>query len=151
MKPLLVLLISFLITLLVTKFIFSDLDVSLAGRVAMAAMLLFTSVAHFVFTKGMEMMIPSFIPYKRTIVYVTGVIEVCAAVGLLIGAVRISTAWMLILFFILLLPANIYAALKQVNYQKGNFEGSGITYLWFRVPLQVLFIAWTYFFIILPG
>lgn len=114
----------------------------------MSIMLLFTSIGHFAFTKGMEMMIPTIIPYKRTMVYLTGVIEICAAVGLLLGSTRELTAWLLILFFILLLPANIYAAMKHVDYQKGTFEGSGVGYLWFRVPLQVLFIIWTYFFAI---
>jgi uncharacterized membrane protein len=64
------------------------------------------------------------------------------------GETRVTIAWLLILFFILLLPANIYAALKHVDCQKGTFEGSGVQYLWFRVPLQVLLIVWTYFFII---
>jgi len=48
----------------------------------------------------------------------------------------------------MLLPANIYAALKHVDYQRGTFEGSGTNYLWFRVPLQVLFILWTYLSVI---
>ena len=145
MKPLIVLLVSFSIALVVTKFALNNFDVALSGRIAMAIMLVFTSVAHFVFSKGMEMMIPPFVPYKKAMVYFTGIIEISAAVGLLIAEIRILTAWLLILFFILLLPANIYAAINRVDYQKGTFEGSGVNYLWFRVPLQILFIVWTYF------
>jgi uncharacterized membrane protein len=44
----------------------------------------------------------------------------------------------------LLLPANIKAAKEHIDYQKGNFEGSGLKYLWFRMPLQILFILWIY-------
>ena len=77
-------------------------------------------------------------------VYFTGFIEIFAAIGLQIPSVRVLTAWLLILFFVLLLPANINAAIKHVDYQKGTFEGSGTNYLWFRVPLQILFIVWTY-------
>ena len=51
----------------------------------------------------------------------------------------------LIVFLLLMLPANIYASMNNVNYQKGTFEGNGLTYLWFRIPLQFLFITWTYF------
>jgi len=149
MKPLIVLLVSFSITLVVTRFSYGNFDVALAGRIAMAVMLIFTSVAHFVFTRGMEMMVPPFIPYKKVVVYATGIIEVCAAIGLLIDSVRILTAWLLILFFILLLPANIYAAIKHVDYQKGTFEGNRKQYLWFRVPLQLFFIAWICFFVII--
>ena len=43
-----------------------------SGRIAMSAMLAFTAVAHFVFTKGMTMMLPDFIPYKIETVYLTG-------------------------------------------------------------------------------
>ena len=146
MKPLIVLVISFAIALVVSKFALDKFDVALSGRIAMAIMLTFTSVAHFAFTKGMEMMIPPFIPYKKAMVYLTGVIEICAAVGLLIASVRILAGWLLILFFTLLLPANIYAAIKHIDYQKRTFEGYGLNYLWFRVPLQILFILWTYFF-----
>jgi uncharacterized membrane protein len=58
----------------------------------------------------------------------------------------VLTGWLLILFFILILPANIYAAVRHIDYQKATTEGNGLHYLWFRVPLQLLFIAWAYFF-----
>jgi uncharacterized membrane protein len=57
----------------------------------------------------------------------------------------------LIVFFVLLLPANINAAIKHIDYQKGTFEGQGLNYLWFRIPLQILFIVWTYMSAIKPG
>jgi uncharacterized membrane protein len=60
--------------------------------------------------------------------------------------VRVSAAVFLIFFFVILLPANIYAAMKGVDYQKGSYGGNGLTYLWFRVPLQLLFIAWVAYF-----
>jgi len=105
---------------------------------------LFTSIGHFIYTEGMAMMMPDFIPYKTEFIYFTGFIEILAAIGLQIASVRVLTAWLLILFFILLLPANINAAIKHVDYEKGTFEGSGTNYLWFRVPLQLLFIVWVY-------
>ena len=54
------------------------------------------------------------------------------------------TARLLIVFFIGILPANIYGALKKVNLQTGRLDGHGTSYLWFRVPLQILFIVWTF-------
>ncbi len=92
------------------------------------------------------MMIPGFIPFKNALVFVTGIFEIIAGIGLLFTNYRTITAWSLIIFFLLMLPANIHAAIKKVDYQKGNFEGSGINYLWFRIPLQIFFIAWVYFF-----
>ena len=144
MKPLFVLLGAFAISLLATKFFTKTFDLPLSGRVAMSVMLVFTAIGHFAFTKGMAMMIPDFMPYKTEVVYLTGVIEIIAAVGLLIPSSRVWTGWALILFFILLLPGNIKAAIDHVDYQKATLDGSGPTYLWFRIPLQLLFIAWTY-------
>ena len=144
MKPLIVLLGVFGISLLATKILRRNIEYALLGRMAMSAMLLFTAVGHFAFTKGMAMMLPDFISYKTEIVYLTGVIEIAAAIGLFIPNYRRITAWLLIVFFIMVLPANIYAALKQIDYQKGTFDGSGLAYLWFRIPLQILVIIWTY-------
>jgi uncharacterized membrane protein len=144
MKPLLVLLTTFALAVFTLRLIRNEFELALPARIAMSCMLLFTAMAHFAFTKGMTMMIPDFIPYKKELVYLTGLIEIFAAAGLLIPGLRIPTAWLLILFFIALLPANIHAAARHIDYQKANFEGIGLNYLWFRVPLQVLFILWTY-------
>ncbi|SFC83562.1 Uncharacterized membrane protein [Parapedobacter composti] len=142
--PLIVLLSVFTVSLLTTKFVRGNFGFALSGRIAMSAMLLFTAIAHFAFTKGMSMMLPDLIPYKTEVVYLTGFIEIGAAIGLFIPNFRVLTAWLLIAFFILILPANIYAAIKHIDYQKGTFDGNGLIYLWFRVPLQILFIVWTY-------
>ena len=145
MKPLFVLLGVFIISLLVTKLFTKTFDYPLCGRIAMAAMLVFTAIAHFAFSKGMAMMLPDFIPFKTEVIYLTGVIEIIAAACLLIPGCSVCTGWALILFFIALLPGNIKAAIHHIDYQKGTFDGNGPTYLWFRIPLQILFIVWTYF------
>ncbi|ADY28803.1 MULTISPECIES: DoxX family protein [Cellulophaga] len=144
MKPLIVLLSSFTIILLVIKIIYNKYDFALSANIAMSVMLLFTALGHFAFTKGMSLMIPKYIPYKETFVYLTGVFEVILAISLLIPRYKYISGWILIIFLLLMLPANIYASLNKVNYQKGTFDGNGISYLWFRVPLQFLFIIWTY-------
>ena len=144
MKPLFVLLGAFIISLLVTKLFTKTFDYPLSGRIAMAVMLVFTAIGHFAFTKGMTMMLPDFIPYKSEVIYLTGFIEIIAAVGLLIPNSRLWTGWALIILFILLLPGNIKAATDHVDYQRGTFDGNGPNYLWFRIPLQLLFIVWTY-------
>jgi uncharacterized membrane protein len=92
----------------------------------------------------MAMMLPPIIPFKMGVIYFTGVIEIAASVGLLIPKLKVLTGWMLILFFILIIPANIHAAVNHVDYQNATTEGNGLAYLWFRVLLQVLFIVWTY-------
>ncbi|SHG28633.1 DoxX family protein [Flagellimonas flava] len=144
MKPLLVLVSSFVIAIFAVRILTKEYDFALSARIAMSIMLCFTAIGHFAFTKGMSMMIPQFIPFKTSLVHLTGLFEILLAIGLLIPKVKVVSGWALIIFLILMLPANIYAAIHQVNYQKGTFDGNGLSYLWFRIPLQFLFIVWAY-------
>jgi uncharacterized membrane protein len=149
MKPLFVLIGTFALSCLAFFIITRDVHLFLSGRIAMCIMLIFTSIAHFVFYKGMMMMLPQFIPYKKTVVYLTGVMEILGGICLLIPSTQYIAAVLLIAFFILLLPANILSAYKKVDLEKATYNGNGLTYLWFRVPLQVLFIVWVWYFAIL--
>jgi uncharacterized membrane protein len=146
MKPLFVLLGVFGLLAAGTYFWQGHVNYVLAGNGAMAAMLLFTGIAHFAFTEGMMGMLPAFLPAKMAWVLATGVLEIAAAVGLLIPSLRWNTGWLLIAFFVLILPGNILAARRHLNYQTGTLDGPGLRYLWFRIPLQLLFIAWTWYF-----
>ncbi|HEY4205722.1 MAG TPA: hypothetical protein VGM31_02875 [Puia sp.] len=148
MKPLIVLVASFLICFLILRLSNGWWDYRLSARIAMAIMLLFTAAAHFVFTKGMVMMLPAFVPLKNVLVYLTGVAEAAAAVGLLRDAWFANTGVLLILLFMAMLPANVYAAIHHIDYKKGDAGGKGPSYLWFRVPLQFFFVAWVYFLIL---
>lgn len=145
MKPLIILLSTFAVSLLAMKFVTGGWEYALSGRIALSVMLLFTTLGHFLFPEGMAMMLPEIIPAKVAVIYLTGIIEAAAAIGLLIHRTQVKTGIVLIVFFLLILPANIYAAIKRVDFQKGTLEGPGPAYLWFRVPLQILFICWTYF------
>ncbi|MDO5970334.1 DoxX family protein [Flavivirga aquimarina] len=144
MKPLIVLISASLILLFALKIITGKPDLIFSARIGMSIMLLFTALGHFIFSEGMALMVPSIVPFKKQIVYFTGVIEIAAAIGLHIPKLRLVTAWLLIIFFILVFPANIRASLENINYQKATYNGNGLTYLWFRVPLQILFIVWVY-------
>ena len=145
MKPLIVLLSSFVIAIFVIKLVSKEYDLGLAARIAMSIMLCFTALGHFVFTKGMSMMIPQFIPFKTNLIYITGFFEILMAIGLFVPKMKVISAWVLIIFLLLMLPANVYASIHKINYQKGTFDGNGLSYLWFRIPLQLFFIIWTYF------
>jgi uncharacterized membrane protein len=149
MKPLIVLLVVFIAGCLASLIAVKNPDYYLCARVAMTVMLVFTSIAHFKFTRGMMLMLPRFVPYKKPVVYVTGIIEILAGIGLLVAPVRHTVAWLVIIFFVILLPANIYAARHAVDLERANYKGRGLTYLWFRVPLQLFFIAWVYYFAVL--
>ncbi len=139
MAPLLTLLTTYTITLAWTK-ARSHRDPGLrAARVALAAMLVLTGVAHFVSTEAMAQMLPPFLPGTVTLVYVTGVLELAAAALLLWHVARPTPrlGWALAAFFLALLPANVYSAFAEAG-----LGGHGPAYLWFRAPLQALFVGW---------
>ena len=152
MKPLIVLIVVFILGLIGTSILERDINYFFSGRLAMAVMLLFTAIGHFKFSEGMSMMIPPFIPMKRLLVFITGFIEIAAAIGLMLSSTFRLTGWLLIVFFVVVLPTNIYASMKRVNYERGTYDGPGPNYLWFRIPLQLFLVAWVYYFVIkAPG
>lgn len=118
-------------------------DRQIAGRVALAVLLLFTGTAHFFKIEEMAEMVPPFFPNPRLIVIVTGILELAAAGGLLPRKTAPVVGKLLVLFFITIFPANIYAAINHVDFG-GHSEG--IPYLILRLPLQLFFIAWTWWF-----
>lgn len=145
MKPLFVLLLVFVIAILAQNWLSNSIDYRLAARIAMACMLMFTAIGHFAFSEGMSTMLPHFLPNKREIVFITGLMEIVLGIGLLFPQYRHGFAWALIVFFVLVLPANIKAAMEHIDYQTGKLDGPGLSYLWFRVPLQLFFGLWVFF------
>jgi uncharacterized membrane protein len=144
MKPLIVLLVASFISLGILKIIYGKVEMALAARIGISIMFLFTALGHFMFTDGMAMMLPDFIPFKKELIYVTAFIEIIGAIALHIVPLRPIVSWLLILFLILIIPSNIKASIEQISYQKGTYDGNGLLYLLFRIPLQILFIAWIY-------
>jgi uncharacterized membrane protein len=151
MKPLIVLASVFGITMLFTYAFQQREDLFFSGRLALCVMLLFTSLAHFVFIKGMILMVPPFIPnaIKKMIVIITGLIEIAGAAGIMIAETRVAAGYLLVIFLVAMLPANVYATQRRVNMEEGDFSGPGMYYLIFRLPMQVFLIFWTFYFTII--
>lgn len=144
MAPLIVLLLSFGAFWLLNKYVLKNkVTQSFIGRTSLSLMLLLTASAHFSKTAEMVQSMPDFLPYKIQLVYFTGIIEIVAAIGLLINKTAKITSIVLIVFFITILPANVIGSLKEVKL--GGME-NGPAYLFFRIPLQLFFIWWTYYF-----
>lgn len=139
MAPLITLLITFTISLLWLKARgYRDPGIR-SARIALGAMLVLTGTAHFASTEAMVQMLPPVLPFPLVLVYATGILELLAAVLLFQRLARPSPwlGWAIAVFFVALLPANIYSAVAEVG-----LGGHGPSYLWFRVPLQMLFIGW---------
>lgn len=110
-----------------------------AARIALGTMLVLTGIAHFTSTEAMVRMVPPFLPARASIIYATGVLELGVAAALFARFDRRTPwlGWALAAFFVTLLPANIYSAVAETG-----LGGHGAGYLWFRLPLQGLFIGW---------
>ena len=149
MKLLSILAITFILSLLGTKIVEGNLDFLFSGNLGMSVFLFFTGISHFRFQKGMAMMIPDVFPAKMFLVYLTGVLEIASAVGLMIPQIRTITAILLIIFFIIIFFANINSSRKKINIFKGDLSGPGMSYLYKeRIPMQIILISWTWFFAI---
>jgi len=111
-----------------------------ATRYALATMLVFTASAHFTKMKSdLVRMMPDWIPQPLAIIYFTGLCEIAGAIGLLLPGVRRAAGIALIVFFIVVFPANVEAARSGVG-----LGGKRPTPLWLRASMQVLFIALTW-------
>ena len=108
-----------------------------AARTGLAAMLLFTATAHFTpIRHDLVKMIPPVFPAPMMLVYLTGMLEIVGAVGILIRRFRPAAGVCLVLLFAAILPANIHASQSGVG-----LSGQPPTPLPLRVPIQMLFIA----------
>jgi len=104
---------------------------------ALAVMFVFTARAHFNKMKhDLARMIPPYFPRPLLIVYITGVLELLGAAGLVLPQFRRLAGICLIALLIGMFIANVNAAHKGVT-----LRGKPPTPLWLRTPMQVLFIA----------
>jgi uncharacterized membrane protein len=100
-------------------------------------MFLFTSVAHFNRIRhDLARMIPPFIPAPLAIVYITGILEIAGAIGLMVPHVHRIAAWCLLALVVVMSLANIHAA--RIG---ATLRGKPVTPLWLRIPMQFLFLA----------
>jgi uncharacterized membrane protein len=113
-----------------------------AGRAGLVIMFLFTGATHFTdMQHDYAAMIPDPLPRGLWLIYLTGVLQIAGAIGLLIARLRRIAGICLVILLVAMLPANVNAALGGIP-----FRGEPPTELWLRVPIQILFILtiwWT--------
>ena len=99
---------------------------------------------HFARPKPFVRIVPSFLPAPLTLVYVSGFFEILGGVGLLVPATRVWAAWGLIALYIAVFPANIYMLTNNISLNPKKPIPRWA--LWLRLPFQLVFIAWAYWF-----
>jgi len=108
-----------------------------AALVALAVMFLFTGTTHFTDMKQDYLaMIPDPLPRTFWLIYLTGVLEISGAVGLLVTALRRTASICLAVLLLAMFPANVHASLNEIP-----FRGQPPTALWLRAFLQAGFVG----------
>lgn len=98
-----------------------------------------SGITHFTHTAFYVSIMPPLIPWPLFWVYITAVIELLLLCGFWIADTRYYCALGLILFSILVFPANIYMALYP-----DRFSQYSLTTLYARLPLQfvLIYVCW---------
>ena len=91
----------------------------------------------------MTQMLPAWVPVRLPLVYITGILELLAAVAILVTPLSRHVGWALCVFLLLIVPSNIYAAWQRVDF---GGHAAGPVYLLVRIPLQLFLIGWVYWF-----
>ena len=97
--------------------------------------------AHILHPNAVVELIPPFFPLRTLSSYASGVVEIAFAVLIWTRWAR-PTAWAIIVYLALVLPFNIYGWTIPANVP--SYVNSP-NYLWLRVPMQVVFIAFAWF------
>lgn len=112
-----------------------------SARFALATMFASTAISHFApVKKDLIAMVPPRLPHPALIVFVTGIMELAGAVGLLIEKTRLWAALGLVLLLVAMFPANASAARRGIR-----IRGRPVSPIWIRAPMQILFILWAWY------
>ncbi len=116
-----------------------------SGVVGIALVFFTAGIGHFVKTEQMMQMLPEWFPLVKVGVLFIGTIEIALAISLFFKKYRRKVGIILIVLLIIFLFVNINAAYNKVDF---GGHSLGLKYLFFRVPVQLVFIFWTYWFCI---
>ena len=109
----------------------------LSATYALAVLFLFVALSHFGKMKeDLVKMVPRSLPYPRQLVYLTGVLEILGAIGLLLPATRMAAAYCLAALLVVMYPANVNASRHQIP-----LRGKKPTPFWLRLFMQLVYIG----------
>lgn len=95
-------------------------------------------IMHFVQDDAFTAIVPPMLPFPKLIVWITGVMELILAVGLVLPKYRKASGFWLMPYLLAVLPANIYMAMYNIPLGEAT---ASPTALWGRVALQFPLIA----------
>ena len=96
-------------------------------------------IDHFINPDFYLSIMPPAFPLHAEAVYISGFFEILGGICVLIPSLRKLAGWGLIALLVSVYPSNIYMAINPES-----FPDISIGLLYFRLPLQFLFIYWAY-------
>jgi uncharacterized membrane protein len=110
-----------------------------AARFGMALAMAVAGITHWVNPTPFVQHLPTWIPVREEVIFLTGVMEVALGAALLLRQPwRRLAGFALAGYLLAVFPANIYVAVADVE-----VDGQpGGAYSWLRLPLQAVFIVW---------
>ena len=84
------------------------------ARISATVMFVLIGCMHLAKPAKLTYMIAGILPYAHALVIISGVLEIVFGIGLLFPSTRLYAAWALIVLLILMFPANIRVAIKQL-------------------------------------
>ena len=100
-------------------------------------------VNHFLTPDAYVAMVPDALPAKTALVAISGVAEIMGGLGLILPATRKLAAWGIIALLVAVFPANVNMAVNDLPLGATSVPSWA---LWARLPLQLVAIAWAYWF-----
>ncbi|MEO6588050.1 MAG: DoxX family membrane protein [Pyrinomonadaceae bacterium] len=107
----------------------------------LAGAFIFAGIYHFINPPFYLRMMPPVLPAHLFLVYLSGAFEILFGVLLAIPKFSRLAAWLIIALLIAVFPANIYMAMNPQL-----FPEISQTALYVRLPLQIILIAWAFWF-----
>jgi uncharacterized membrane protein len=114
-------------------------------RVILSLLFLAAGTLHFLRPAPFVLIVPPYLPYPLTLVYVSGGCEILGGCGVLLPYLRRSAGWGLLLLLVAVFPANLHMALANVQ-----IEGLPMPQwlVWLRLPFQLILMAGVYWCIL---
>ncbi|HYP39109.1 MAG TPA: DoxX family membrane protein [Chloroflexia bacterium] len=111
----------------------------------LALLFIVSGVGHIVKSDGYLRLMPPALPFHLELVYLSGALEAALGVLLVVPRTQRFAAWAYIPTLLAIFPANIYAATTAGTASEA-MPGVPVWAAWLRLPIQLVLIAWAYWY-----
>ena len=111
-------------------------------RYLIGTIFVLAGLLHFLKPAFYVKIMPDYIPWHKTMVYVSGAAEIAGGIGMFVPEVRSEAAVGIILLLLAVFPANIDMSVKSVK-KSGWFDIYSLLLI-LRLPLQFVLMYWVY-------